>query len=199
MFSVTNVTYDILSLVKGLTRNGNRRKDSVLDDWRDGRVLLLVHMGCFVQAELRLIVAWDNRVFNVNGRGVDMLEKALALVSCNGSSASFSGETYDSDPTTIIGSIVDPNCGLIWLWAECDGCVKYPVPLTVRQAAEISFAWLETKEAKAMKCDDWDADDDHDGDNTRGWRVYCEDWGHVGIADWKAICAVRSAYLWHGK
>src|SRR5574343_211823 len=123
-------------------------------------------------------MGWNNQIFNVNGRGLEMLTKAIELACCRGSSESnFYGNMIDHGSEKIIGSLYDPKCGLIWLWAEADGSVKYPAPLTARQAAEISFAWLKTDDAKKMECNGWDANADHDGNNTLGWRVYCEDWG----------------------
>lgn len=139
-------------------------------------------------------MGWDNRILNVNGRGVRMLEAAISLACDDGYS-----DLKNSTAKRIIGCLVSPEHGLIWLWSACDNCARYPAPLTPRQAAEISLEWLASEEAKQIPFKDWDANADHDGDNSLGWRVYCEDWGHVGPATWHAICAVRPAYLWHGK
>lgn len=143
-------------------------------------------------------MGWDNRIFNVNGRGVLMLRDALDLVCDNGYVESVGGKFVPAHKRKISASIVERDFGLVWLWTDCNGCTKYPVALTIQQAAEISIAWLDSDEAKAMEYEGWDANSDHDGSNTRGWRVYCQDWGHVGEM-WEAICAVHPAYLWHGK
>lgn len=74
---------------------------------------------------------------------------------------------------------------------------KFPIPISPAQAAEMAFQWLESKEAKEVPMEGWDANADHDGSNEIGWRVYTEDWGHVE-GDWNCI-AIKPAYLWYGK
>ncbi len=128
----------------------------------------------------------DNRIFNVNG---DTLERLIKV---------FDIADMSYNHTGYCGCIFDPNKGLIWVWAKCEGASMYPVPLTYQQAAEVTFAWLSTKEAKGM-CDGWDANADHDGSNKYGWRAYVEDWGHVGKGDFYTTIAVRPAFMWHGK
>ena len=59
-------------------------------------------------------------------------------------------------------------------------------------------AWLASDEAKQTVKEGWDRDLDHDGSNGPGWRVYCEDWGHVATYS-AAICAVKPVWLWYGK
>ena len=139
-------------------------------------------------------MSWSNRIFNVNGRGVGMLEMALTL-AC---SCGVTERGFKCDSKSIVGCLVSPEHGLIWLWAECDGATMYPVPLTPKMAAEISIKWLESDAARSMKCENWDANKDHDGDNSKGWRAYCGDWGHIGKAGWAAIVAVGPVFLWHG-
>jgi len=36
------------------------------------------------------------------------------------------------------------------------------------------------------------------GDNEKGWRVYCEDWGKIDSDDY-AFLAIKPAYIWYGK
>ena len=62
----------------------------------------------------------------------------------------------------------------------------------------MASSWLKGEFAKTVILDDWDADMNHDGSNSRGWRVYVGDWGHVGD-EMYAICAVKPVFLWHGK
>lgn len=144
-------------------------------------------------------MGWNNRIININGRGLRMLERAIELACDCGETVTAAGTKVDHRSQQITGSLVDPDCGLIWLWTSCTGSTNYPAPLTPRQVAEISLRWLESDTARAMKCEEWDANADHDGENSRGWRVYTEEWGHVGKADWAAIFAVRPVFLWHGK
>ena len=46
----------------------------------------------------------------------------------------------------------------------------------------------------------WDADPLHYNDVIchPGWRVYCEDWGHIDH-DWEAFVAIKKVWLWSGK
>lgn len=135
----------------------------------------------------------DNRVFNVNGKGEYWLLEALKLAFAQ--KAGF----YNRDkPYTCNGFMFDQKKGLILLWTDCNGSSKFPVPLTAEAVAPIVWQWLQSEEAKLVELDGWDKDADHDGSNSYGWRVYCEDWGHVANK-WQAIVAVTPAYMWHGK
>lgn len=39
---------------------------------------------------------------------------------------------------------------------------------------------------------------DHDGSNSKGWRIFNEAWGHVEGESY-AICGIEPAWLMHGK
>lgn len=132
-------------------------------------------------------MSFDNRIFNINGNEDEHLLAVLKLA-------------FAQKGTTCKGTFFDVNKGLILLW-WCDkgdkGC-PLPVPLTAEECFPIIKSWLKGEQAASMKCEGWDADADHDGDNSMGWRVYCEDWGHVADISY-ALCAVRPAFMWHGK
>ena len=32
----------------------------------------------------------------------------------------------------------------------------------------------------------------------RGWRIFCEEWGHIDES-WQAIVAIKKVWLWYGK
>jgi len=72
------------------------------------------------------------------------------------------------------------------------------MPLSIDTACEIVYQWLKSDEAKTITLTGWDENADHDGSNALGWRVYVEDWGHIG-SDWGAYCAIKPAYMWYGK
>lgn len=130
---------------------------------------------------------WDNRQFNVNGRGKEMLVQTLELAFAQ-----------QGDKARATGYFLAPDHGLVLVWCESARPEHlFPAPLTASAAAEMVWAWLESKPSIAIRSQ-WDRDADHDGDNSVGWRVYCEDWGHVdGRAN--AIVAVKPVFLWHGK
>lgn len=131
----------------------------------------------------------DNRIFNINGEGEDMLLRALELV--------FIQEGFDDRPATVKAYLVTPDQGMILYWHQDHRvCVPLPTPMTAKQILPMIMAWLKNP-CVEVKCEGWDANADHDGRNELGWRVYCEDWGKVNHED--AICAVKPAYLWLGK
>ena len=68
--------------------------------------------------------------------------------------------------------------------------VPLPAPMDADQAESFVTAWLDAA--------NYGPEPDHDGDNGRGHRVYCEDWGHVGN-DSRAFVAIEPAWLIYGK
>ena len=77
--------------------------------------------------------------------------------------------------------------------------IPFPVPLGIDAVLEIAWDWLQTKPViERDKDSHWDDDYDHDGHNSSGWRVYCEDWGHVAEKS-GALVAIKPIHLWHGK
>ena len=127
----------------------------------------------------------DNRVFNVNGRTKERLQKTIALIM--------------EDKTGVEGwEVTEKGFVLKWHIAD-DNCNKFPTPLESNIITDIIWGWLNSEEGRKFKTiSSWDHDADHDGHNERGWRVYCEDWGHIGD-DHYAICAIVPAYIWYGK
>lgn len=138
----------------------------------------------------------DNQIFNVNGLTKDQLTLTLKLALTD--QYAKSGETGTK---LVRGWRYSKSHGLILLWAIREDDKRhnvFPVPLNYSQIADIAWEWLNTQEAKLVPCEGWDANAEHDGDNEKGWRVYCEDWGHVD-SDNLAIVAIKPAYLWYGK
>ena len=130
----------------------------------------------------------DNKIFNVNGRGIENLERTLELCFLQ-----------NGNNTTAKSWYVDEEKGLILQW--CDSVVKGTsllAPMSASLITPMIFKWVNSDEAKEIKLKNWDCDHQHDGSNSLGWRVYVEDWGHVK-SDWGAICAITPAYMWHGK
>lgn len=138
----------------------------------------------------------DNKIFNVNGLNKAQLINTLKL-ACE-------HETYGDIVETrkIKGWQYDIKFGLILLSYVSDSnkdANKFIAPLSYEAVGAMAWEWLQTDDAKAVTCEGWDADADHDGDNELGWRVYVEEWGHVGHYQSGVICAVKPAYLWYGK
>jgi hypothetical protein len=134
-------------------------------------------------------MSWDNKVFNVNGRGLEMLRTALKLAYAQ-----------HGDNTTAKAWRFVPTHGFVLLWwvSPGDGSNAFPCPMSADGVVSMVWEWLDGADAKAMTCEGWDADEDHDGSNSRGWRVFTGDWGQVA-GNTSTICAIRPSYLWHGK
>jgi hypothetical protein len=90
--------------------------------------------------------------------------------------------------------IPDKGFVLYWTWDEKDapkqGITPLPYPMQWKAVADFIWGWFERTA--------YPKEPDHDGDNTKGWRVYNEAWGHVA-GDWRAFCAVQPIWMMHGK
>jgi hypothetical protein len=134
----------------------------------------------------------DNKIFNINGEGVDLLKQVLNIAIKQEDwaySSKINGWAVDQAKGFILLSYVNEK--------RSDEC-RFPVPVSPEMAAMMAYEWLSSEEAKKVPCQGWDADTDHDGSNELGWRVYCEEWGHVGNYH-NAIVAIKPVYLWYGK
>jgi hypothetical protein len=127
----------------------------------------------------------DNRIFNVNGRGKDDLLAVLKIAF-----------NQEGKKTTAKGYFIDPKLGMVLLWHNDGKHQNFPSGLTAESVVHVVWDWLES--GPEIECEGWDADYDHDGSNSEGWRVFCEDWGHVGGNSY-AIVAIKPAFMWHGK
>lgn len=127
----------------------------------------------------------DNRIFNINGKGREMLERTLDLALVQANKRGFASW------------IVDPERGLVLCWLDKAG-TPFLGQVGASAVAEMVMEWLKTDKATAVPPGRMCENHHHDGSNSAGWQVYCEDWGYVGANEY-AICAVRPAYLWHGK
>ena len=131
-------------------------------------------------------MAGDNRIFNVNGEGKEMLRMTLRLVFLQ-----------EGENTTAV-SFVKSKKGLILLWYKDKRATELVTPHDADMATEIAWAYLKDNPEEVEHTLFWDQNQDHDGSNGLGWRVYCEDWGHVdGMSS--AICAIKPAFMWYGK
>ena len=129
----------------------------------------------------------DNRIFRVNGGNEDMLEMALKLAFEQSGFSRCSGwqETKEH--------------GLILCWHdEEESITPLPANLTATQITPFVLEWLKNAYAKDIDLSEWCGDCDHDGHNSKGWYVYCGDWGHVGDQRY-SICAIKPCFMWHGK
>ncbi len=126
---------------------------------------------------------FDNMIFNVNGdmRDTDRLGDALKLAI-----------------EQAVGFRKSDTHGLILYRYGSDKCTLFPAPLSPKELLPLVLVYLDSEHAANVKCEGFDANADHDGSNNPGWRVYTENWGHVGDECADAI-AVKPCFVWFGK
>ena len=143
---------------------------------------------------------FDNKLFSVNGRTFTMLADAIKLVFAQ-----------RGDHTKAVAWKMTPDHGLIIFWhhdpQHPNGATPFPTAMDAEQVLPTVVGFLETyrkgkpyelAQLPVIKHQQWEAYGDHDGSNEAGWRVFVEDWGHVGDSS-SAICAIKPVALWLGK
>lgn len=121
----------------------------------------------------------DNFLFDVTSRGSQQLKLILELV--------FAGSHNKATHYQIIP--IDNQQTLVLYWSYDTGAVKLPAACNATEAAAHIESWL-----KEQKSDE----PDHDGNNSRGWRVFNEAWGHVAGSHY-AFIAIQFRWAMHGK
>ncbi len=119
----------------------------------------------------------DNFQFDMTSQGAETLKKALCLFNPPGRKV----VAYSAD---------DPKKLVLYWSNQSSKAVPLPFPMTLEQAADFAAGWLEHA--------DYGSEPDHDGDNGKGWRLYCEAWGHVDH-DAYAFAAVEPVWAMYGK
>lgn len=79
---------------------------------------------------------------------------------------------------------------LVLFWTKHDAMTALPAPMNAEEAESFVKAWLGAA--------DYGSQPDHDGDNSKGWRVYNEAWGHVA-GMYQAFVAIEPTWLMYGK
>lgn len=135
-------------------------------------------------------MSFDNRVFDVNGVDDKHLKKAIDLAFM-----------IDSERAIAKYYLVTEDKGLIFFAYKSDSLVAniLPVPLDAEGVYEFTKEWLKSNAAQNIKLDGFfDTANDCDVSEDWGWRVYLEQWGHVGN-HWGVICAISPSWIWYGK
>ncbi len=136
----------------------------------------------------------DNRVFSVNGEGEEMLLAVLKLAFMQ-----------EGDNTAATGWKFSKTKGLILYQYPQDeedqkrGINAFPTELDATGVMPMVWQWLQSKQAGNVKLEKWDRDEDHDGSNGPGFRVYCDDWGQIEGEGHEAFLAITPAFMWYGK
>lgn len=151
----------------------------------------------------------DNRQVEVVSEGKAALALAVQLIWPNapGGKASHYREVKLKPKTTYYGDPRNPDAGtthhstslaedpkgcptLILLWHGERGSQPLPYPLGFEQAVEFVHGWLGAT--------DYGSEPDHDGSNGRGWRIFCDHWGHVAGHS-SAVLGCQPAWAMYGK
>lgn len=82
---------------------------------------------------------------------------------------------------------------LVFAWSESAGkdFIPFLVPLTAETAVDIVKEWLKNDAV-------YGSQPDHDGDNSRSWRIYTEAWGHIDHNHY-AFVAIEPRWAMYGK
>lgn len=151
-------------------------------------------------------------VFNVKGRTIEQLEKAVDLLLFN------EYGKYE----TIKGWYFEPEQGLVLTWYVGESQPKaiaftnrmgIAEPISKEELVETLWNWLFTEQAKQVtykEYHDWDHNhdwdhklDDIDVSEDLGWRLYTDSWGHVKEGEYTidhySIAAFKPSWCWYGK
>lgn len=137
----------------------------------------------------------DNFRIEVKGTERETLSDAIAIAmreNCPGGKASHwrvrRSRIKETGRTRLV---------LIFFWSKPDNCVAHPMLRANRtpgDIADIAWYWLNILDDEVVG-----HDLDHDGQNSRGFRVFTDaHWGHVFDNSY-GICAVEPIWAWHGK
>jgi hypothetical protein len=134
----------------------------------------------------------DNKVFNVNGRSEQQFTETLKLAML---------DEYGKEATAK-GWIFDKKKGfLIVQYGNESEMNRFPSPLGSKELAPMIWGWLKSDEALSVSKskDRWDGSvGDSDVEEEPGFRIYVEDWGHVGDRH-GIVAAVKPIVCWYGK
>lgn len=126
----------------------------------------------------------DNYQFDVTAERDAVLEHALQIAFGRYSTATgWRTDERDGKPRLLF----------TWLRApvEGSGWTPFVTPIAAEQALAVVKGWLN--------CANYGREPDHDGDNHKGWRVYCDSWGHVDPYGHAGLCAIEPAWAMYGK
>lgn len=136
----------------------------------------------------------DNRTADITSKGREALEMAVKILWPNGNKAvHYKIVNLVEEDVGYRKEYVERDDGtptLILLWAK--GNNTQPLPYTLDLNGTIHFidGWLNTVE--------YGPQPDHDGDNSKGFRVFADFWGQVANQTYGFI-GVQPVWAMHGK
>jgi hypothetical protein len=138
----------------------------------------------------------DNFGLNVRARSKETFVRAIAIACA----ASPGG--------TVTHFCEHPRYGLVLFWHDCEEstfCGRKVHPLSCemgpREAAQFAWRWVvdAQRDRGILGLKGWDAYyRDGDVQNEPAYRIFVEDWGHVGGSPY-AVVAILPVWAWLGK
>lgn len=123
-------------------------------------------------------------IFNVKGETLEQLQTTLELA--------FSVFGHNAEAWKI-----DKNKGLVLYWTEGDeGVNRFPFSMNEKNIFPIVAGFLASQESEVIELGENDADDLYSDGSDLGWRVYSENWGHIGDSDYAFLAITPSYHCW---
>jgi hypothetical protein len=154
-----------------------------------------------------LHINMDNFHIEIVARGQEVMARGLEIAfAAHGGKADGWGvvgvdppsdekkDRYDNRAPSLLGVVNVPHYVLTFYSSRPETRFDYnsfPVPVDAKDAAKVAFDWLKQK-------GEYGDQPDHDGDNERGFYLFCNTWGHV-LGSHYGIVGVGPAWAMLGK
>lgn len=137
----------------------------------------------------------DNFYFKMTCEGKETLRRALELAARSHKVVGYAvraavPEVKDAEKPYLDKPAKPQRMVFFWSASGVADLTPFPFPMGIEQAADFAHEWLGSL--------NYGQEPDHDGDNGKGWTVYCEGWGHVD-SEYQAFIAVAPSWAMYGK
>lgn len=137
----------------------------------------------------------DNYIFDITGADLDK-SLAIALDGAPGHQATHWGVWGKGAEPIRLGTVrVDR---LVFYWHRPESYIDCMPLITPLGKLEEERFVLGVMIKEWLKQIEYPPEPRHDGDNTKGWRIFNEPWGHVMDSHY-GIFAVEPVWMMHGK
>lgn len=127
----------------------------------------------------------SNPILNVNGESLARLKLAMALAD------DYNEGDKRTRAKTVNGFAVNVGRLVFFQYDSDKGMTPFPTPVSLDRAAEIAFDWLGAQE--------YSPEPDHDGSNSKGWRLWRDTWGRIDGYGHAAFVAIEPFWIEYGK
>lgn len=134
--------------------------------------------------------------FDVNGKTREMFDVVmeLAMLASPGRKVT-DVKSYKS--LALASDFPRISSSLILYWADPgpeSGAVMLPYPMCLKQISEFVWGWLES-----LTSVEWPPEPEHDGSNSKGWRIFNERWSQIDGEGHYAFAKIEPFWQVHGK